>query len=151
MAEIAGPLGGVHVESIDLGFSTQLVGGESRYISFKLNDAVNKFLPTCMKAEISNIKVFCPTTAYISPMPDSWGQPTDKTLAGTVGLCPAPVATSVYTPNVNVTLPAYLSGQMKPSVLVGEPVGLLIWVEKATTVQVTFTFHRHGIMPAKPW
>jgi hypothetical protein len=151
MAEIAGPLGGVHVESIDLGFSVSLKGQEAIHINFFENDAVKVFLPTCLKAEITNIRLFCPTTSHSALIPNSWGQPADKTLAKTVGLCPAPVATSVYTPNVTYNIPSYLCGQLKPNVLIGEPLGLLVWTDKATTIQVTFTFHRHGIMPSKPW
>jgi hypothetical protein len=151
MAEIAGPLGGIHVDSIDLGFSLELAGGVSKHINFLENEAILKFLPTCLKAEITNIRLFCPTTAHASLIPNSWGQPSETTLAKTVGLCPAPVATSVYTPNVAFNIPSYLSGQMKPNVLIGEPLGLLIWTPTKTTVQITFTFHRHGIMPAKPW
>jgi hypothetical protein len=148
---IIGPLGAITTESIHLGFATSLKATEPAFVDFAKNETVLKFLPTCIKAAITDIRISCPGTVHAALIPNSWGVPAAKTLESTVGLCPAPCMTTMYTPHVTPFVSAFLTSQIQPAVLVGEPIALLLWADKAVTVNITFTFHRHGIKPAKPW
>jgi hypothetical protein len=148
-----GPLGAVHCETIDLGFTTE-VDKTTVFVSFLNHSTVDQFAKCSLKVAITDIKVVCGGTLTCSLIPDSWGLPPSADLKDPtkgIALCPGLCMTTLYTPHVTPIMSAFLSPQIKPKLLIGEPMGLLMYSHEKVTATITFKLHRHGIMPPKPY
>jgi hypothetical protein len=124
----------------------------NRVLQFKEHAVVKEFIKHSMHAAISDIEIFCSGTSYSALIPDSWGTPGDAaTRANGINRCNGIVATNIYKPYVSVSFLPWLTPQIKPAVLVGEPPSLLVHAPADTHVLVTFNVWRHGVNPSKPY
>jgi len=145
-----GPLGAIHTDAIPLGASVKVSKDKYTLLKFVDESIVKTYISTRVLAAVDNITVKCGGTVHCAIIPDSWGKPTDNADPNPgIGQCPAPAMTTLYEPTVRPTMIPFITSQIKPKTLIGEPPALLLWSSTDVTVNVTFQLHLHGVAPVK--
>jgi len=139
-----GPLGAIHTEVIRLSPTVTVLKDTVKEIKFLEEALIKKYAETRVMVGISNINIWCSGTVHASLVPDSW---TNNTITN-FGSCPV-VATNSYHPTTDVPFIPYISQQLKPKILVGEPPVLILLAPNEIKVIVSFDLHLHGVAPVK--
>lgn len=144
-----GPLGALHSETIVLGGPVVIEPGKFKLVQFMQETIVKKYGESRMMVGISDIEVVCPQTVHCALIPDSWGKPKDDAFAEAMGFCPCPALTTLYTPTAKLEFAPFLTPQLKPKTLIGEPPALLLFSTQKVSCQIKFRLHLHGVGPIK--
>jgi hypothetical protein len=145
-----GPLGAFQAETIGLGGVILVKKDTYSLLKFLNEDVVKRYAESRMMVGISDIKIRASGSVHASLIPDSWSKPADSADPSKgIGQCPHPCVTTLYQPDATPHMAHFLTPQLKPKVLVGEPPALLLWSSSDISVNVTFTLHLHGVGPLK--
>jgi hypothetical protein len=133
----------------DTGFSASVDGWAD--IAWLTNAVVDQYTTSSAFVAISDVTVTCDGVVHAALVPDSWGAPTSGWGVSKMSGIVRTTMTTTYSPGPHaVIFSTYISPQLFPKILAGEPPRLWLFTPAKKTVKVDFRLWRQGFRPMKP-